>query len=68
MLTAEFNQAHFKKAGFSRSDVVAELVDAGYAIMAMPPNGPLRLLADDDDADNVLAVHADALDRFMQLA
>jgi FkbM family methyltransferase len=68
VLTAEFNEAHFEKAGYSRSDVVAELVDAGYAIMAISPNGPLRLLADDDDADNVLAVDADALDRFMQLA
>jgi hypothetical protein len=47
---------------------VAELVEAGYAIMAISPNGPLRLLADDDDADNVLAVDAGALDRFMQLA
>ena len=68
VLTAEFNEAHFEKAGYSRSDVVAELVDAGYAIMAISPNGPLRLLADDDDADNVLAVDAGALDRFMQLA
>lgn len=68
VLTAEFNEAHYEKAGYSRSDMVAELVGAGYTIMAIPPNGPLRLLADGEDADNVLAVDADALDRFVQLA
>jgi FkbM family methyltransferase len=67
VLTAEFNETHFEKAGYSRSDVMAELVDAGYAIMAIPPHGPLRLLADDEETDNVLAVGADMLDRFMQL-
>lgn len=68
VLTAEFNETHFEKAGYSRSDVVAELVGAGYAIMAIPRDGTLRLLANGDDADNVLAVDADTLDRFLQLA
>jgi FkbM family methyltransferase len=67
ILTLEFEE-HFDEAGYSRSDLVAELADAGYALMAMPSSGPLRLLADGDHADNVVAVSTDALDRFQQLA
>ena len=68
ILTVEFSETLFEKAGYSRSDLVAELADAGYAIMAMPSSGPLRLLANGDDADNVVAVSTDALDRFQQFA
>jgi FkbM family methyltransferase len=68
ILTVEFLETLFKKAGYSRSDLVAELADAGYALLAMSSSGPLRLLADGDDADNVVAVSTDALDRLQQLA
>lgn len=67
ILTVEFIETHFKKAGYSRCDLVAELTDAGYAIMAMSSSGPLRLLTKGDEADNVVAISTDALDRFQRL-
>jgi FkbM family methyltransferase len=68
ILTIEFLDTIFKKAGYSRSDLVAELTDMGYTLMAISSSGPLRVLAEGDDANNVVAVSTDALDRLQQLA